>query len=191
MRRNFLLRNSFNGLSGNKSKSALSSPLHHDIILPKGSLIPSVDRIVTNGETDFLRSYMENPVRILPPSATAGKTGLFRVPELSSIKGFPILSDRVITRCSELRKMTLEMDRKPAEVLELLDQISNTLCSLLDICEFLRHMHPDKSFVNAADETVQNVGAFMNLLNTDTELYKASAKFNNFKRTRIIWASLY
>lgn len=51
-----------------------------------------------------------------------------------------------------------------------LDQLSDTLCRVIDLCEFIRSVHPDDRFIVAAQSCHEEMFEFMNVLNTDIEL---------------------
>lgn len=38
-------------------------------------------------------------------------------------------------------------------MVSIFDQLSNSLCSLADLAEFIRTAHPDKSFITAAEDS--------------------------------------
>ncbi|KAJ3290651.1 Mitochondrial intermediate peptidase [Borealophlyctis nickersoniae] len=54
-----------------------------------------------------------------------------------------------------------------------LDRISDVLCSVLDMTELIRNVHPDKQFRRAADEAFAKLSTFLNQLNTHQGLYQA------------------
>lgn len=51
-----------------------------------------------------------------------------------------------------------------------MDRLSDSLCRVLDIAEFVRATHPDASFQEAAGETFATLFEYMNVLNTTTGL---------------------
>ncbi|KNH08733.1 mitochondrial intermediate peptidase [Perkinsela sp. CCAP 1560/4] len=55
---------------------------------------------------------------------------------------------------------------------DVLDSMSNTLCRVLDPCEFVRHMHPDVVYTHAAQEAFTEAHTYMCELNTSSFLYE-------------------
>ncbi|KAI8068616.1 hypothetical protein BC940DRAFT_318592 [Gongronella butleri] len=60
-------------------------------------------------------------------------------------------------------------------VIVYLDQLSDTLCIVIDLAEFLRNAHPDPVLLDAANKAYTDLCTYMNTLNTDTRLYKVLA----------------
>jgi len=48
-----------------------------------------------------------------------------------------------------------------------MDQISNILCSVVDLAEFVRNAHPSEEYVAAAHRSYSMIASFMQLLNTN------------------------
>ena len=53
-----------------------------------------------------------------------------------------------------------------------LDRLSDSLCRVLDLCDFVRSTHPDALFVDAANDAYQMLFEYMNVLNTTPGLNK-------------------
>jgi len=51
-----------------------------------------------------------------------------------------------------------------------IDRLSDTLCRLVDLAELVRNTHPNKAWVEAANQTYDDVLVYMNGLNTTPEL---------------------
>jgi len=64
----------------------------------------------------------------------------------------------------------------PREIVELLDNISESLCSLMDPSELCRNVHSKEEFREAADEVFQELSVYVHELNTNTLLHAASTK---------------
>ena len=58
------------------------------------------------------------------------------------------------------------------KVVKNLDRLSDTLCSVIDTAEFVRTSHPDPKFAQAANWAYEYLCSYMNVLNTNTELYQ-------------------
>lgn len=104
------------------------------------------------------------------PSKT--ETGLFENPYLTSPEGLRKFSRRSLTHAQGLLD-DMRNDKSfkglTAYVMRL-DQLSDTLCRVIDLCEFIRSSHPDSSFIEAAQACHEEMFEFMNILNTDVEL---------------------
>ena len=79
-------------------------------------------------------------------------------------------SKKAIKVCSDLYGL-LEKPISPQHRHDVLDSMSNTLCRVLDPCEFVRHMHPARLYVESAQEAFTESHTYMCELNTSTFLY--------------------
>ena len=70
-------------------------------------------------------------------------TGLFQFPELTSQEGFEELKDACSSRSQELvREACLPYPGRKRIVARVFDELSNELCRVADMAEFLRLAHP-------------------------------------------------
>ncbi|CCH62729.1 hypothetical protein TBLA_0I00710 [Henningerozyma blattae CBS 6284] len=99
-------------------------------------------------------------------------TGLFKNPFLTSPKGLKEFTHYSLLNASNILQQLKNDDtfNGLANYIIRLDQLSDTLCRVIDLCEFIRSCHPEKSFVQAAQECHEHMYAFMNTLNTDIAL---------------------
>ncbi|KAI6082127.1 mitochondrial intermediate peptidase-like protein [Hypoxylon rubiginosum] len=98
--------------------------------------------------------------------------GLFRNKYLTSPQGFLTFANVTINRAQKLvdkvlNASTLE-DYKA--VVRDLDRLSDLLCRVLDVSDFVRVTHPDEKIQAAASEAWSLVYQYMNQLNTETGL---------------------
>ena len=77
--------------------------------------------------------------------------GLFGIPELKTEDGFDILKNRVLAEVNVLIEEATSKDRK-RKMVEIFDELSNTLCKVADMAEFIRVAHPDERYVRAAED---------------------------------------
>lgn len=76
-----------------------------------------------------------------------------------------------VTICERLYKLLEEPTLTPTERHNILDAMSNTLCLVLDPCEFVRHMHPQEDYRHGSQAAFTEAHTFMCELNTSTYLY--------------------
>lgn len=107
---------------------------------------------------------------------SAPKVGLFRNEKLTSPDGLVDFSKASLRKAKELvRTMILEAkntDDGKLTYIRKLDQLSDTLCRVIDVAEFIRVVHPSQKWVEAAQKTHEIMFEYMNQLNTHVELYE-------------------
>ncbi|KAK6361568.1 Mitochondrial intermediate peptidase [Orbilia blumenaviensis] len=123
----------------------------------------------------LLRSIFDSPEAYKSFTSRSQKphTGLFQNRFLTTPNGFIIFANsclkkakRVVDRVS---RATSQEDH--IRIIKDLDRLSDLLCRVLDLADFIRNTHPDEKFVMAADKAFQSVYEYMNILNTTTDLY--------------------
>lgn len=100
------------------------------------------------------------------------KTGLFGIDQLQSPAGFQILRQNAL---EEATKLVNEIDRTKY-VVPLFDRLSNCLCKVADMAEFVRVSHPQGKFRTAAEQASVAISTVVERLNTDSRLYQALKK---------------
>ncbi|ROL49965.1 Mitochondrial intermediate peptidase [Anabarilius grahami] len=98
--------------------------------------------------------------------------GLFGVPELSSIEGFEVVQDRAL---QETEQLVEKACRCPpgVQTVEIFDKLSDSLCRVADMADFIKVAHPNPSYREAAERTCINIGTMVERLNTNVELCKS------------------
>ncbi|RXN14132.1 mitochondrial intermediate peptidase [Labeo rohita] len=98
--------------------------------------------------------------------------GLFAVPELSSVEGFEVVQDRAL---QETEQLVEKACRCPpgVQTVEIFDKLSDSLCRVADMADFIKVAHPDPSYREAAERTCINIGTMVERLNTNVELCKS------------------
>lgn len=104
------------------------------------------------------------------------KVGLFRNEKLTSPDGLVDFSKASLRKAKELVR-TMLLEAKNTEdgklgYIRKLDQLSDTLCRVIDVAEFIRVAHPSQKWVEAAQKTHEIMFEYMNQLNTNVELYE-------------------
>ncbi|WMV20269.1 hypothetical protein MTR67_013654 [Solanum verrucosum] len=103
------------------------------------------------------------------------ETGLYGFHHLKTPKGFQRFVDDAIERSQELVNYIAGMPSSP-EIIRAMDEISDTVCSVIDSAELCRHTHPDREFVVEASKASLRVNEFLHHLNTNHSIYKAVNK---------------
>lgn len=100
------------------------------------------------------------------------KTGLFKNPYLTSPDGLRQFSQVSLRQAQELLERMRNDSTENGKLTYImnLDRLSDTLCRVIDLCEFIRSTHPDDAFVKAAQDCHEQMFEFMNVLNTDVSL---------------------
>ncbi|VDN12659.1 unnamed protein product [Dibothriocephalus latus] len=102
-------------------------------------------------------------------------TGLFGDDNLKEPFGFREGLDSCYSDCHTLLHEAKD-GRRQRKMVQVLDDLSDTLCRSADLADCVRTLHPDVAFRNAANEVCFRVGNLVESLNTDTDLYQAAAQ---------------
>lgn len=76
--------------------------------------------------------------------------------ELKSHDGFYLLQENVTQRCQELMDEIVSTKRQ-RKIVEIFDELSDTLCKVADMTEFVRLTHPSSMYSNAAEDACFNI----------------------------------
>lgn len=106
---------------------------------------------------------------------STSNVGLFKNKNLTSPDGLIDFSKNSLKKAKSLVKtMLLEAkntDQGKLSYIRKLDQLSDILCRVIDVAEFIRVVHPSQKWVTAAQNTHEIMFEYMNQLNTNVELY--------------------
>jgi intermediate peptidase len=91
---------------------------------------------------------------------------------LTTPKGFQSFAESAIQKCEVLVQKTLAASTIPeyASMAKDLDRVSDLLCRVIDLSDFIRATHPDAKWARAASEAYARVFEYMNVYNTETGL---------------------
>uniref|UniRef100_A0A8B9NV14 Mitochondrial intermediate peptidase n=1 Tax=Apteryx owenii TaxID=8824 RepID=A0A8B9NV14_APTOW len=103
------------------------------------------------------------------PTPELRSQGLFGVPELSCPEGFQEAQDKALQESEQLVQKACSTPPGP-EIVMIFDQLSDALCRVADLADFVKIAHPDFAFREAAEEACRNIGTMVEKLNTDVEL---------------------
>ncbi|KAK9914088.1 hypothetical protein M0R45_037884 [Rubus argutus] len=100
-------------------------------------------------------------------------TGLYGFDHLKSPKGFQRFVDDAIERSGELVEYISGMPAS-AEIIRAMDEISNTVCCVVDSAELCRHTHPDRLLISAFLDFFDIIFLYLD------EANKASLRINDY-----------
>jgi intermediate peptidase len=104
--------------------------------------------------------------------------GLFGLKDLKTPDGFHYLKDEAESSVNTLLKEVLSNETTPKrKLVQTFDDISNELCKVADLSEFVRTSHPNQLYREAADYTFACISEIVEKLNTNLELYKKLRTF--------------
>ncbi|KAM6179249.1 mitochondrial intermediate peptidase [Erethizon dorsatum] len=103
------------------------------------------------------------------------RQGLFGVPELSAPEGFHVAQEEALRRTEVLVERACTTPAGP-ETVHIFDELSDTLCRVADLADFVKIAHPEPEFREAAEEACRSIGTMVEKLNTNVELYQSLRK---------------
>ncbi|KAI5956725.1 OCT1 [Candida jiufengensis] len=119
-----------------------------------------------------------------PFSFNKSETGLFKNELLSKPSGLIDFSKKSLVEAKSLVEDMNDKNKSTQNQLDYvkkLDQLSDILCRVIDVAEFIRVVHPSNKWINAAQQTHELVFEYMNQLNTNVDLYKNLVELLNSK----------
>ncbi|XP_022624589.1 mitochondrial intermediate peptidase [Seriola dumerili] len=115
-------------------------------------------------------AFNAKPVR--RPDLFEKSVGLFGVPELSCPAGFQAATKAALKNTELLVQRACSCP-SGVETVESFDQLSDGLCKVADLADFVKVAHPDPAFREAAEKTCIEIGTVVEKLNTNVELCKS------------------
>ncbi|XP_074574605.1 mitochondrial intermediate peptidase, mitochondrial-like [Curcuma longa] len=107
--------------------------------------------------------------------AIGAETGLYGFDVLKTAKGFRRFVDEAISRSGDLVSYISQLPPS-MEVIRAMDEISDTVCSVIDSAELCRNTHPDREYVEEANKASMRINEYLHFLNTNNSLYTAIVK---------------
>ncbi|KAI2635970.1 peptidase family M3 [Xylaria nigripes] len=139
-----------------------------------------VDHSTADAKHDdaLLREIFDSPpsfrgfLKPLIQSAGQKNVGLFRNQYLTSPQGFLTFANVTIIKATKLvhKISAAQTTEQYQNIVKDLDRLSDLLCRVLDVCDFVRITHPDVRIQEAASAAWSKVFMYMNQLNTSTVL---------------------
>ncbi|OQR78552.1 mitochondrial intermediate peptidase-like [Tropilaelaps mercedesae] len=100
------------------------------------------------------------------------RTGLFGLPALADPTGFILLKENAIAKAEELTAEATSSHRR-RKMVQIFDDLSDCLCKVADLAEFVRVGHPQVRYAHAAEDASLAISSLVEKLNTNRELYSA------------------
>ncbi|MQM08365.1 hypothetical protein Taro_041221, partial [Colocasia esculenta] len=119
------------------------------------------------------RACLDSPLGAVAAAGT--ETGLYGFQVLKTAKGFRRFVDEAIERTEELVSCISQLPPS-VEILRAMDEISDTVCSVVDSAELCRNTHPDREYVEEANQASMRIYDHIHFLNTNHTLYNAVIK---------------
>ncbi|GMM27743.1 metalloendopeptidase [Martiniozyma asiatica (nom. inval.)] len=119
-------------------------------------------------------------------STSLSRKALFGNPYLSSPKGLQRFTNETLVHAKALTSHLLTNSDNVSYIRDL-DRLSDMLCRVIDLCEFIRVAHPNSSFVKVAEDSHNIMFEYMNVLNTSFGLFK---RLDDIVKNEQIWNSL-
>jgi len=127
----------------------------------------------TKRDDQLLRLIFDSPdIWKAFPKPVAPRVGLFRNSFLQNAEGFLVYARTSLARAKKLEAKILKAStfEEYRGIVWDLDRLSDLLCRVIDLCDFVRSTHPDLGIQKAASEAWYMVYQYMNQLNTTTGL---------------------
>ena len=96
--------------------------------------------------------------------------GLFGNQLLTNANGFHVIRQNAIVDADKLIQEATSPSRT-RKMVQIFDELSNCLCKVADLSEFVRIGHPDKNYAHAAEQSSIAISAEVEELNTNRSLY--------------------
>lgn len=113
-----------------------------------------------------------NQDRSIMSSFVGARTGLFKNPYLTSADGLQSFTDSMLENAQRIVEELVNdtSDEGLKNYIKNLDTLSDVLCKVIDLCEFIRISHPSPKFLEVAQQCHEKMFNYMNLLNTNVKL---------------------
>ncbi|KAH0889176.1 hypothetical protein HID58_051605 [Brassica napus] len=125
--------------------------------------------------TSRFRPHINSNSWLIRHFSSGEATGLYGFDHLKTAKGFQRFVADAIERSGELVSYISGMPSSP-EIIKAMDEISDTVCCVVDSAELCRQTHPDREFVEAAHKAAIDMNDYLHQLNTNHTLYAAVRK---------------
>jgi mitochondrial intermediate peptidase len=133
----------------------------------------------------FWRDFSQNT------SILSKKSGLIGNKYLTTPRGFEAFAESAIRKCETLVQKTLAASTTSEyrSMAKNLDRVSDLLCRVIDLSDFIRATHPDAKWARAATEAYSLVFEYMNVYNTETRLNSQLKKAMSMPEVTSQWTN--
>ncbi|ETN39871.1 uncharacterized protein HMPREF1541_06097 [Cyphellophora europaea CBS 101466] len=123
-------------------------------------------------------------------SALGKSSGLIGNKHLTTPRGFQTFAETSLAECKKLVDRTLQASTLDEYVAlpQDLDRLSDLLCRVIDLSDFVRTNHPDPKIATAATTSYSKMFQYMNELNTTTGLNDQLRKAWSIPEVRARWS---
>ncbi|KAL8707517.1 MAG: hypothetical protein Q9220_007459 [cf. Caloplaca sp. 1 TL-2023] len=125
-------------------------------------------------DSEHFWRHFNKPIQSTIPSSSSSSSskGLFGNYYLTHPEGFTAFSRATVEKCERLVAFVVEASTFEERRLipRNLDRLSDCLCRLLDMANFVRLSHPDPAFRDASTEAHARLFEYMNVFNTTPDL---------------------
>ncbi|KAI1020585.1 hypothetical protein LB504_010120 [Fusarium proliferatum] len=145
----------------------------------------------TNHDDTVLRNLFDAPTgRTFPKFSLKKSQGLFKNRYLTSPDGFQHFAQKNLERAKNIVNKVLSASsvHEYRAVVRDLDRLSDLLCRVLDLADFVRMTHPDGRFQEAAANAWGMVYQYMNQLNTMTGLSDQLSQALSIPEVTKVWS---
>lgn len=157
-------------------RSLSSRPIvHHG--LPKSQLLCACKTAQCHSRgvstlSPLAAAFNSKPQRKINLSLRRNNTGLFQIPELGDYSGFYLLQHQASAQVELLVEEATSRNRSRKMVV-IFDELSDCLCRVADMADFVRVAHPDRRYAEAAEDTCVKLSSLVEKLNTNTAIHSA------------------
>ena len=119
------------------------------------------------------------------------RTGIFGHPTLTHPQALVALANSTLVRAQLLTERILRARESRDELVKVvknLDRLSDLLCGVIDLSEFIQSSHPERIWVEAANTAYETLCEYINVLNTHKGLY--DVRYNTYC-IPTIWTDMY
>lgn len=103
---------------------------------------------------------------------STANNGLFGNYQLNDPRDFQLMYQNTVDQSKALVNEAQDTNRQ-RKLVEIFDNLSNTICKAADLCEFLKLTHPSPRFSVPAEEVSSHLSELVEQLNTNKSLYLA------------------
>ena len=152
---------------------------------------PRIEHYTSSRYDDaVLRDMFDAPLGRAFPKFTLKKSqGLFKNRYLTSPEGFLLFAEKNLEKATRIvqRVLGASTTKEYQGLVRDLDRLSDLLCRVLDLSDFVRMTHPDVNFQKAAANAWAMVYQYMNQLNTATGLCDQLGKAMSTPEVAAVW----